>query len=154
MFGSEEGGVGLESQEEVSSSEDFGSVGGGFIEELLDEKEGGVLSDESFGSVSGRFIEELLGIKEGGMISDEDFCSSEGGFIEELLGVEEGGGGLIGVGSIEGGPIEELPGEEGCGGVGELVGFKGGSSTLLLEAELGWFCEVDSKDDVGFRGAS
>ena len=150
MFGSDEGWVGHESQEEVSSSEDFGSVGGGFIEELLDEKEGGVLSDESFGSVSGRFIEELLGIKEGGVTSGESFCSSEGGFIKGLFGVEEGGGGW----RIEGGPIEELPVEYGCGGVVELVGFKGGSSTLLLEAELGWFCEVDSKDDVGFRGAS
>ena len=153
MFGSDEGGVGHESQEEVSSSEDFGSVGDGFIEELLDEEEGEVVvSDESFGSVSGRFIEELLGIKEGGVgvTSDESFCSGGGGFIEGLFGVEEGGGGW----SIEGGPIEELPVEYGCGGVVELVGFKGGSSTLLLEAELCWFCEVDSKDDVGFRGAS
>ena len=151
MFGSDEGWVGHESQEEVSSSEDFGSVGDGFIEELLDEEERGVVvSDESFGSGSGRFIEEILGIKEGGMTSDESFCSSEGDFIERLFGVEEGGGGW----SIEGGPIEELPVEYGCGGVVELVGFKGGILTLLLEAELGCFGEVDSKDDVGFRGAS
>ena len=151
MFGSDEGWVGHESQEEVSSSEDFGSVGDGFIEELLDEEERGVVvSDESFGSGSGRFIEEILGIKEGGMTSDESFCSSEGDFIERLFGVEEGGGGW----SIEGGPIEELPVEYGCGGVVELVGFKGGSLALLLEAELSWFCEVDSNDDVGFRGAS
>ena len=154
MFGSDEGGVGHESQEEVSSIEDSGSVGDGFIEELLGEEEGEVvISDEGFGSVCGRFIEELLEIKEGGVgvTSEESFCSSGGGgFIEGLFGVEEGGGGW----SIESGPVEELPVEYGCGGVVELVGFKGGSLALLLEAELSWFCEVDSNDDVGFRGAS
>ena len=41
-----------------------------------------------------------------------------------------------------------------CGGVVEPVGFNWGSSTLLLEAELSWYCGVDSNDDVGFRGAS
>ena len=136
------------------SIEDSGGVGGRFIEELLCEDEVEVVvSDEGLGSVCGIFIQELLEIEEGGAMitSEESFFSSGGrGFIEELSGVEEGGGGW----SIEGGPIEELPVEYGCGGVVELVGFKGGSLALLLEAELSWFCEVDSNDDVGFRGAS
>ena len=63
LFGSEEGGHGL--QEEVSI-EDSGSVGDRFIEELLCEDEVEVVvSDEGLGSVCGIFIEELLEVEEG-----------------------------------------------------------------------------------------